>query len=167
MPDDFIPKGDEAPEAQDAFEALETSPANENLIVVEREPPPFGRSWAFDFSIPGFATEAGQGPLETRGIDTLRQWVIKCLLTARGAHPIHPRGYGMEKPFDVIGQPLSAFLNAELEERVANALTFHPRITGIEDFATFTEEEDDALLVEFRVMLDNEEELDIQGLRLT
>lgn len=164
--DPFIPQGDEAPSAEDAFQTLDQAPANEDVIVEEVSPPPFGRSWAFDFSIPGFTTEQGSGPLETRGLDTLRGWIAKCLVTARGAHPIHPDAYGLERPFDLIGQPFDAFNNSDLEDRIINALTFHPRISGIEEFATYFEEGDDALYVGFRVLLDNEEELPIQGLRL-
>lgn len=164
--DTFIPQGDEAPNADEAFENLEGASINENLIIEEEPPPPLGRSWAFDFSQPGFATESGNGPLETRGLDTLRMWIAKCLVTARGAHPVHPDGYGLEFPFDIIGNPFDSFDAADLEERIETALTFHPRITGIEDFETVYEEGDEALFVSFTVLLDEEESLPIQGLRL-
>ena len=107
-----------------------------------------------------------RGPVETRGIDTLRGWIAKCLVTSRGAHPIHPDGYGMESPFDMIGSTFTEFDTSDLEDRIREALTFHPRISGIEDFETEFAEGDEALFVAFQVLLDNEESLPIQGLRL-
>lgn len=133
----------------------ETSSPSE-IIIVEEEPPPVGRSWAFDFPRAVFKTANSKSPLKTHGDATLIQWAEKCLRTARGAHPIHPPGYGLASPADLIGQTVDGAPVAELEARIREALTFHPRIADIRDFDYDFDSSDEWIAVSFTMVLDND-----------
>ena len=98
----FLPVEDEPPSAEEelarADEEAESFPESDDLIATEPERLPIARSWAFDFERGRFERGlAAQGPTESRGVMTLRYWIEKCLRTARGAHPIHPEDYGIDR----------------------------------------------------------------------
>lgn len=136
---------------------LESFPDADDIVVTEEEPPPIGRSWAFDFQHNRFERGVrAQGPLETHGQTTLRYWVEKCLRTARGAHPIHPEDYGMNDPTGNFGLPLAEAKGANLEGDIRDALTFHPNIVDVTDFYSASNPDEDYLAVSFTVVLDDE-----------
>jgi hypothetical protein len=137
-----------------ALETLDLAPTDD-LVVTEEAPPPLGRSWAFDFITKRFLSQGQHGPAETYGDDTLVFWVEKCLHTARGAHPIYPNDYGMERPFDHIGRMMDTADYGDLEGRIHDALVFHPRIVDVTDFEANQEPDDDALFVTFRIVKDD------------
>jgi hypothetical protein len=132
-----------------------------DLLVIEEAPPPIGRSWAFDFSR-GVVLQIGGGALETHGDATLIVWMEKCLRTARGAHPIHPPGYGLLRPSELIGQTLAGAPVAELEERITSALTFHPRISDLEDFDFELDEVNETVSIFFTVVRDDSSRLPVE-----
>jgi hypothetical protein len=160
---------DELPATIDeAFEAGEAAVDADDLVVTtEPAPTPLGRSWAFDFSAHRFVM-AGHQPIETRRTQTLRYWIEKCLRSPRGGCVIHPPSYGLDSPTDVFGDQFDSADIASLEERIADALLFHPAISGIENFQAEQDAEDDeALLVRFEVVLDDATTLAIEeGLSL-
>jgi hypothetical protein len=129
-----------------------------DLIVVEDDAPPIGLSWAFDFGENRFISGvgSGRGPLQTHGLATLITWAEKCLRTARGAHPIHPPGYGLVRPNDLWGKPVTGAPVAEMEARIRDALTFHPRITDVEDFEFDFDPNDEWVNVAFTMIVDEE-----------
>jgi len=138
--------------------------ADEGGIVVSTdERIPIGVSWSFDFLSNEFLTGTSRGPLETRGEHTLYGWMEKCLRTDRGAHPaIHPPGYGLVRPFDMIGLPVAHAVGSDLEARITDALLFHPRIVAVRDFDFQVDPNDDLILAAFTVILDDDTELPVQ-----
>lgn len=154
----------------DALADLEASFENQgepaDLLVIEQPPPPIGRSWAFDFSQGRFVARSGtsvaSGPLETHGDTTLIMWCEKAMRTARGSHPIHPPGYGMRKPYGVIGMNQAGASVAEIESQVRDTLTFHPRIADISDFAWTSSPDDEFVTITFEIVRDDESRIPVQ-----
>jgi hypothetical protein len=137
-------------------EGLAPPPEAEELPVVEAEdtdPPPLGRSWAFDFAREGFV-RGGRGPTETRGVATLLLWIDKCLHTERGALAIHPPGFGIVDPMSMFGRPIEELSANDLEERIRDALTFHPRIADVQNLELLTDPASDAATAVFDVLTD-------------
>lgn len=167
----FVPQAGEPLSATEALQALELSleaqPSAVDLVVSVDPPPPIGRSWAFDFRSRSFVTAGSRSPLQTRDLQTLGGWIEKCLNTARGAHPVHPDGYGLPAGLPMIGGPQGA-LPADLEDRITDALTFHPRITGVRHFAYDYDPDEEWLAVSFTVLVDGGlDELPVSSLELT
>lgn len=160
MSDQFTPATPEPVDPDSALADLEAdfqaSTTPPEVILIEEEPPPIGRSWSFDFTRSMFRqSQQSHSPLTTNGVATLVQWAEKCLHTARGAHPIHPPGYGMRDPHSLIGQTIDGAPIAELEARIREALTFHPRIADIQDFAYDFDPSDEVVSVGFTMVLDD------------
>lgn len=155
----------ETPLPDDRLAAISASIAADGtdvLLVTDDERPPVGLSWSFDFLHNRFLTSRNRGPLETRDMQTLYGWMEKCLRTDRGAHPVHPPGYGLVRPFDMIGKPVAQAIGTDLEERITDALLFHPRVSAVRDFAFDIDPNDDLILAEFTVVLDDDTELPMQ-----
>lgn len=184
--DSFLPPDDDPiPDPDEELDALEAADEEgegdfidpedaADLVVVDEPPAPLGLSWAFDFEASTFLRGGLGGPLETRGLATLRGWIEKCLTTARGAHVIHPPDYGVEMP-GVIGAPMGGEAAASLEGAVRDALLFHPRITDVTEFEVYLGDpedetdptritpEDEVLYASFTVVTDDEESIDFIG----
>lgn len=137
--------------------AAPLTPDAVDFVLTIESPKPIGRSWAFDWQERKFVAGArARGPAATRGMETLENWIAKCLSTARGAHKIHPPGYGVLRgATDAISRSVG-FIPADLAERVSNALTFHPRIADVRDFAYNYDPDQDWVAVAFTVVLDDE-----------
>lgn len=169
----FLPE-DSFPEDLDPSSTLEVlderlrdpSTAPPDLIVTEDQAAPLGRSWAFDFASKRFVQRSA-GVAQTRGLGTLRQWIEKCLRTDRGAHPIHPDDYGMERPFDLIGQSLASASADDLQARIEDALVFHPQIVAVQDLTLDYDPDDYVLQVSFTVVLTDDQLVAINDLSLT
>lgn len=152
----FLPLGDEPVSAEDELALVDADilALGNEAVVQEDPPPPLGRGWAFDFGGgTGFRSGKGQGPQLTYGIDTLRVWCEKALRTDRGAHPIHPDDYGMDNPYGAIGMFHDE--DPDLEQRVVDALTFHPRITAVRDIVRSYDADDEYLSLSFTIVLDD------------
>jgi hypothetical protein len=131
-------------------------------LLVQTEPIVYtlGRSWLFDFGQSRFVTDRtrARAPMRVTGIPQLQNWVEKAIYTPRGALGIYPDDYGMEDPDGIIGSPFTAAAAASLKRRVEEAVTFHPKITGISDFeAGVPEDDDEAVDVSFTLVLDNDD----------
>jgi hypothetical protein len=156
----LVPETDVPEEPEDVLaeleNALQTFPSDVDLVVGEEEPPPIGRSWAFDWAMRDFVRSSGSaGPQPTRGLETLTEWIEKCLRTARGAHPVHPQGYGVAQASadGLVGGPVGS-IPPDLEERVKDALLFHPRITDVRGFSYSSDPDDEWLGVSFTFEVD-------------
>lgn len=136
------------------------------VIVVESEPQPIGRSWAFDFISNRFYPKPGGGPQGTRGLTTLRFWIEKVLRTYRGAYPIYDSRYGIEDLDEIIGHQIGDASMTSLSGKIEDALLFHPSITAVTDFSADFNEVDEALVVSFVVVTDQGDELPINDLAL-
>ena len=136
----------------------------EDLVVTTEEPPPLGKSWAFDFGVGKFKRVGAGGPAPTYGLTTLRYWIEKCLMTEAGAHPIHDQGYGVRGLNDLIGTQ-GGLVMMELESRITEAVTWHPRISGIENFSATHDPMQEYVDVAFTVVVDEpagtEERMDV------
>ena len=149
-------------------ETLDGTP-RPDLVIDIPQPPPLGRSWGYDFLHYRFRTVAGRGPLLTQGIATLESWVEKCLHSDRGASPIWTDGYGMVRPFDVIGEPFAASPFESLRSRIRDALIYHPRITDIQDFRVSGPEDDaneEFVEFSFTLVLDDDSLVPIPNMTL-
>lgn len=120
-----------AEDALAASDAVLDLDAGGEPILVEEPPPPLGRSLALDTAT-GQLLTGGHGPVEVYGEANLRFWMDKAMHTVAGAHPVHPPGYGMDRPLvDYLAEPESA--GGELIEDLTEALLFHPLIAEITD----------------------------------
>lgn len=146
--DELLTRDDEAP-ADTA-----TSPAAE----------PIGRSWQFDFATGRFTRSRAGALTHTRGLDTLRSWILKALHTPRGASPALPVDFGV--PYgginSLLGGPASELDTATVAEAITEALVAHPRIAAVRDITIDIGEADEAAFVKFTVQLDSDEELLIE-----
>jgi Protein of unknown function (DUF2634) len=137
---------------------------DDTLVIVEPEAQPIGRSWAFDWTTRRFVRAAGGGVAETRGLDTLRGWIIKALKTPRGGAPVLPDDYGVDGGGieSLFGTSAAGLDVAELTERITDALTVHPRIAAVRDVEVAVDESDEAAAIALTVVLDSDEELLIE-----
>lgn len=121
-------------------------PAPEEVI-------PFGRGWAFDFDAGRFM-RYGSAPARVDGLDQLRMWIQKTILTPRFAAAIYEDAYGTES-VDVIGSQYDPGALADLAAAITEALLVHDRITSIEDFAFDPPDPmDDYVVASFTVITD-------------
>lgn len=139
----------------------------DTVVVAEDAPPPIGKSWAFDFTS-GFVPAPAGGPLEEQGLAAIRTLVEKAIRTARGAHPIYSDDYGIDFPYEVIGKQANApeivLLRQAIEEA---ALSAHPRVNAVTNYAAVVEPEEEALFVSFDVVLDSGESVSLTSVRIT
>lgn len=123
-----------------------------DTLTPDIDVPPPGRSWRFDFHGGGFLFGDQQGPLMTFGDDTLNGWIEKVMHTDLNAHVVHPAGYGMEGgPYSLIGTQIRA-APGDYEDKIRAALTFHPLIADIRNFAWSFDADDEWLEVTFTVV---------------
>lgn len=127
-------------------------------------PVPLGRSWRFDFTTGQFIRD-GSVPKVVYELDSLIMWIEKALRTARQAHPIYADEYGMDPPYDLIGQQITG--EEELsayQEAVEAALLYHDRIIAVEDFSFSQDPSDETLYASFSVQIDAAPPLEPQTL---
>jgi phage baseplate assembly protein W len=141
--------------ADDGVELLDANAVEEDDADA---PLPFGRGWDFDFEIGRFV-RVGAAPKPVRGVVQLQLWIEKVLRTARFAHPIYSDSFGVQMP-DLYGQPFDPGIAAQLASAYTEALLVHDRIADVTDF-TFAAE-DEALYVSFRVVTDEDEDLEFE-----
>ena len=91
-----------------------------------------GKSFLFDFALGDFVLENGR-VVET---DDTTVWIEKIMRTEFGRYKIYEETpYGIRLEDLIIGANYSAaFAESELRREVEEALTQHPRITGISNF---------------------------------
>jgi hypothetical protein len=167
----FLPANDQPATGQEQLDALQTaldptqSPVD--LVVAVEPPPPVGRSYAFDFDSGSFLRSGNaHAPIATTGLETLKAWIQKCLTTERGAFPIHPPEYGLQSAPDLFGGPVGA-PPIDLEARIRDALTFHPRIANIADYGATWDPDDEYLSVSFTVVTDRDERVQVPNVAVT
>jgi hypothetical protein len=147
-----LPPGGGSP---DVALRIEDQLANPVGGVVAQDPPvALGRAPAIDFAQRTFVPNTAGGPLMLYGLDTLASWCEKALRTRRGENPACHPDFGVDALFlDLIdGGPFDSGVAAEFEAIVERALTFHPAIDAVEDWAVDYQPGDDAALATFRVV---------------
>lgn len=166
MTEPFQPPAPAPVNPDDALQDLEASfqgvSAPADVVVVEEQPPPLGLSWAYDFPRERFLLAQGQhGPLTTHGTETLIGWMEKVLRTSRGAHPIHPPGYGVLGRNELIARLVEGAPVAEFERRIRDALKFHPRISDVQDFDYSFDPNDEWVAISFTVIREDDTRLPV------
>jgi hypothetical protein len=167
----LLPEDDEPPTAEEAFDEMEESiedfPDEDDLVVETPEPQPVGRSWSFDYANRSFISAVmGHGPAATYGDETLRQWITKCLMTDREAHPIHSDQYGVDGLAELVGTPVDDLNTGDYEQRIREALLYHPRIADVREFQWEIDPDDEGVFATFEVVLDDDETLPVENVRL-
>ena len=167
----LLPEDDEPPTAEEAFEDMEESiedfPDEDDLVVEAPEPEPVGRSWSYDYGNRTFVwASAGHGPAGTYGDETLRQWIAKCLMTDREAHPIHSDEYGVDGLAEILSGPMTDVSTGDFEQRIREALIFHPRIVDVRAFQWDIDPDDEGVFVTFEAVLDDDETLPVENVRM-
>lgn len=118
---------------------------------VTREPEPitYGKELDFDFTKGEFILEDG-APRVLEGVDALRVWITKTILTARYRFPIYSFDYGCELE-DLIGYDIpKVVLEAEIPRVIREALIYDSRINDVKDFTIVRG--NDYVIVEFTVV---------------
>lgn len=170
-PEQLLPEDDEPLSEDEEVAALDESiedvPDEDDLVITVPALDPVGRSWAFDFQRRRFLIgPGGHGPVATYGDATLKVWIEKCLNTDRGAHAIYSDDYGVDDLNDGFGGPTSQFPTGDYEQRIRDALTFHPRIVDVSGFVWDLDPADDAISVGFQVDLDDTDSITVEGFTL-
>jgi hypothetical protein len=140
------------PPVQDEGLTTDAGLASAVVVDVNTVPPPLGRSWLFDMGQERFALHGGR-PQETRGTDTLVQWIDKFLHTQKGALPVHPPWFGLTDPYSIFGRPVGELSLADLLRDLED-MTNHPNIADVVDAQLVTNPIDDAAWLEIRVLTD-------------
>lgn len=136
---------------------------DQDIEETDDPPEPYGRSWLFDPEKPGFLLH-GTAPATTNGVETLKQWILIMMWTARMSLPIYSDDFGMDEPARLIGQPPRVDLWQAYETDLTDALLVHDRITEVEYINLHVDEEDpEVTLVDVVVQTDDEERITIEG----
>lgn len=150
---DLLPDATEPPDPATALSLEDTLVDPNQIATVQGPPVPLGRAPAIDFVQHKFVPSAAGGPLMVYGLDTLKQWVEKCLLTRRGENAACHPDFGLDSLLqDLIdGGPFDSGAVAEYEAIVERALTVHADIDSIDGWAVDYEAGDDAAVVSFSI----------------
>ena len=157
--DELFP-GDSEPDIQDLLDAstaeIEELDADNDIEIVESDPAPIGKAWAFDFTQQRFVMD-GNSPAAVRGDAAIIQWVEKCLRTQQGSSVVHPPEFGLVQPLsDYLGTVVDEDDLSSLASDIQEALVFHPAISAVEDIQIELGETldiDGAIEVSFLVIL--------------
>lgn len=121
-------------------------------------PEPLGMTWEYDFDgdPPGFVRR-GEAPAEVRGADSVRQWCLMTIHSARYAHDAFSDDFGMEEPEDPIGETWNSDLLADYRDRLTEGLLVHDRIVAVVNFEAFFDPQEGVLEIDgFDVVLDDD-----------
>jgi hypothetical protein len=146
-------------DASEQLAAAEASIADDPFgqTAVAPSPIPFGRSWEWDQTTERYV-RVGTAPAETRGLDSLRQWIYAALQTAQSVHAVFPTAFGIEDPDDWIGgvDPTDALVT--FEPRANDALTQHDRIEELDDVTAEYDPDEGVISIEDLVVITDEQE---------
>lgn len=154
---ELVPAGIEPLEADEELaleEALAGGAGDDPLVVQRQQPPPLGRTPAYDFVERTFVPGQAGGPLTVSGLDALRFWIEKCLRTRQGENPAVDPGFGVTIMAEDLldGGVLDDSALAEAYEDWERALLVHPRISSVEAISIDAQDDDDAVYVTLRVV---------------
>lgn len=109
------------------------------------------REYGFDFEQKEFILKDGKDVI-VEGLEAIKTWIYKALLTKRYAYPVYSWDYGSEIE-DLIGSGYSkAVVESEAKRYVEECLSINPYIKGIKDLITSFSGDD--LSIEFTVITD-------------
>lgn len=135
---------------------------SDDAAFTSSPPRPMGRSWALDWKSGQFVRQ-GAAPAATHHLDTLKQWVLATMHTARFAHVIFSDNYGWEGRDVMLGQVPSAGAFAEAQSTLISALMVHDRITAVDEFSFAMDDSGEYAVIRFSIHVDDEETLPIEA----
>lgn len=149
---------------EDDLSASSASVLDSPLAEVPAESPvPFGRSWAMDWSTGRFI-RAGGSPLETRGLDTLVQWLQLARLTQRGAHDAFSEDFGMDRPDGWMATVDVLEATSDYGVRLADAWLLHDRVASVENFEAYFDSTEGVIIIDtLDVITDTEDSVPMTG----
>jgi hypothetical protein len=157
---DPLPALTEALDPRDELRIEDAFADPATLAVPDQTPEPLGRAPAYDFVNHRLLPGGAGGPLMIRGAATLGQWVDKCLRTRRGENPAVDPDFGSDLlPEDLLGEgrPFDPSAVAEYIAAAERALRVHPRISDVDDMRITSDPDDDAVMLSFTVIVDDDE----------
>ncbi|ASS74079.1 hypothetical protein CIG75_03150 [Tumebacillus algifaecis] len=93
-----------------------------------------GKNPVFDYQKGEYVRTATGRIAEVEGLESLKGWVLKALITARNRFLVYTSEYGNEA-HELIGVDLpDEILFMELQRQITEALIYDPRITSCTDF---------------------------------
>ncbi len=139
--------------AADELELDDDLAGGGDAVIAPVAPPPLGRAPAYDFVERRFVPGRAGGPLEVRGLATLKLWVEKCLRTRQGENPAVDPGFGVTiLPEDLLdGGVLDDSAIAEAYEEWERAILRHPRILSVETLTIDAAPDSDVVLFSTRI----------------
>ena len=156
---ELVPQDDEelSPE-EDLAAAAEAAVEDPfELEDLTEAPVPLGRTWAFDFERGRFLRYGGSPAAVTRE-SALTVWLLAAAYTAVGAHPIFPEEFGLERPYDPVGELDVTEAKSDLEERLREAWTQHDRVSDVVDLEVSFSPADDVFYIDtVSVILDEDD----------
>lgn len=111
-----------------------------------------GKSFLFDFKKGDFVVQDGR-LVASDDLDAVMVWVEKIIRTEKGRFPIYDgTTYGIQLEDLLIGGSFPPdFIESELKREVEEALTQHPKITGVSDL-TIDRGADGVVAVSFTIL---------------
>lgn len=158
---ELVPPEDEEFTPEEDLDAAEAAALEDPFVVDEvgDAAVPYGRSWAFDFQARRMIRRGGS-PAEVRGEAALHVWMLTCIHTQVGAHPILPDDFGVERPRYPVGEVDAREAVTDWEVKLREALTVHDRISDVTDFeATYDPAEGVLYIQDFAVVTDEGDRL--------
>lgn len=162
---ELLPADDVTIEPEDDLAAAEATALDDVPPEAggEDAPMPLGMTWEFDFNgdPPGFVRR-GEAPAEVSGSDSVRQWCLMAIHTARYAHDAFSDDFGMEEPEDPIGETWNSDLLADFRDRMTEALLVHDRIVAVANFEAYFNPQEGVLEIDgFDVVLDDDSLIEV------
>lgn len=125
------------------------------LAVSQPEPPPLGRSPAYDYAQRAFVPNQAGSPLMLTGLATLNSWLEKCVRTVRGASPAVDPTFGLKQSLESVfltGGMYDPTQQTTAEELIRDAFGVHPNVESVEDVTVSYTPGDTAVVIDYRVM---------------
>lgn len=96
--------------------------------------PDNGKSFLFDFKSGDFALQNGK-MIEVEGIDSLKIWIQKTLLTEKNKYQIYKgTDYGVSLEDLIVGKYPTDFTRNEIQREITEALLINPNVSTVTNF---------------------------------
>lgn len=155
---ELIPEDDEVTPEEDLAAAAAAAVEDPFELTDVLDPPvPLGRSWGFDFEAGRFRRYGG-APAEVVRESALYVWLLAAAHTAPEAHPIFPEEFGLERPYDPLGDIEVADALSDYEERLREAWTQHDRVSDVIDLELRYVPEEETLYIDNVVVVLDEQD---------
>lgn len=165
---ELLPPSDDLLTPEDDLNAAAASALedpNAPIPVAGNVPEPLGVSWLFDFEAGRFVRQGG-APARVTDVESLKQWCLAALNSARYAHAIFSDEFGMEHPVDDLGAAVATEVVTDFATRIRDALLVHDRISDVTDIISSFDPLSGIVFVSFVVVTDEELTVAIDDLQI-